>query len=87
MHMKHLNAQYLTIALSFVTILHTALLSWTDIVQGLRLYYSPSVDRSPSLSVHDITTCIYDCTRSLHNSKAIKTHAQAADSFHFSLQL
>ena len=36
--MKHLNAQYLTIALSFVTILHTALVSWTDIVQGLKLF-------------------------------------------------
>ena len=55
--MKHFNAQYLTIALSFVTILYTALVSWTDIVQGLRLY-SHFVDHSPLNSVHDITTCM-----------------------------
>ena len=55
--MKHFNAQYLTIALSFVTILYTALVSWTDIVQGLRLY-SHFVDHSLLNSVHDITTCM-----------------------------
>ena len=44
------------------------------------------VDSSPLISVHDITTCM-NCTRSLHNSGAIKKHAQAADSLHFSLHL
>ena len=54
--MMHFNSQYLTIALSFVTIYSISVM---DIVQGLGLiYFSPFVDRSRLISVHDITTCM-----------------------------